>query len=35
MARYDTRQVAKILKDPGIVRNKQKVNPRSATPAPS
>ena len=25
MARYDARQVAKILKDPGIVRNKQKV----------
>jgi len=25
MARYDARQVAKILRDPGIVRNKQKV----------
>jgi DNA-3-methyladenine glycosylase I len=25
MARYDARRVAKILKDPGIVRNKQKV----------
>jgi DNA-3-methyladenine glycosylase I len=25
MARFDARQVAKILKDPGIVRNKQKV----------
>jgi DNA-3-methyladenine glycosylase I len=25
MARYDARRIAKILKDPGIVRNKQKV----------
>src|SRR5256885_5823383 len=25
MARYDARRVAKILRDPGIVRNKQKV----------
>ena len=25
MARYDARRVAKILKDPGIVRNRQKV----------
>ena len=25
MARYDTRRVAKLLRDPGIVRNKQKV----------
>src|SRR5881394_3296822 len=25
MARYDARRIAKILRDPGIVRNKQKV----------
>src|SRR5258708_12277721 len=25
MARYDARRIAKILKDPGIVRNRQKV----------